>query len=60
MKVQFLHWLTNDKTLIGVLFVIVLVTWAFTKEKELIRMLEMILSALFGWGAGKVTTSVTK
>jgi hypothetical protein len=54
MKDHFFQWLTNDKTLIGFLFLLVLGAWYFTREKELFRFLDMILAALFGWGAGKL------
>jgi hypothetical protein len=50
------EYLTDDKTMVGLLFIIVLVCWFFTREKELFRFLDMILSALFGWGAGKLSS----
>ena len=58
-KEQFLYWLTNDKTLIAGLFIVVLLTWSITREKELFRLLDMILSALFGWGASKLKSKLT-
>jgi hypothetical protein len=63
MKKHFYNWITNDKTMICFLFLMVLVFWFLTREKELFRFLDMILSALFGWGAGKAaanTSSGTK
>lgn len=55
MKDTWHEFWTNDKTMVGLLFVLVLVCWYFTREKELFRFLDMILSALFGWGAGKIS-----
>jgi hypothetical protein len=59
MKDHFYQWLTNDKMLVGFLFMAVLLVWYFTREKELFRFLDMILSALFGWGAGKYASELT-
>jgi hypothetical protein len=59
MKEHFYQWLINDKTLVGFLFMAVLLIWYLTREKELFRFLDMILSALFGWGAGKYAAGIT-